>query len=386
MALFKKEKKIQTENNGVTRLERKIKKRKKIGIRYKKKDNARKENSLQYKKDKQKNREIEKENVEIEDDFPPEHDIKIELNKEKTEVFQDKISNEKELDILEEDEKKQWPSHKKKKIIKSKDMKDKPVFLEDTGEKLGTVFDMIYDGEKNLTGFKIKDEKSDSVMSFPVDQFDEHKEGLIFIQSWYINSLKTLERLEFKEKVSPELTTLIDDDTISNEELYNIFIKHDDQMVHYIDEAVSLKELLHQRLKVLEKQRLALKDSLMDLTEKRLIKDIDRREFSEHITNHRRKVNVLDVNIKKCKDLLKRLDATSFGRLGKQIIVQMDNENRCHYSSKPKNTKDDSNVILAEEIENPYKQKYDDMKERFEQLLDEYNELKSAAEKLIAKE
>jgi hypothetical protein len=114
-----------------------------------------------------------------------------------------------------------------------------------------------------------------------------------------------LERLEFKERVSPELTTLIGDDTITDEELYNIFVKHDDQMVNYIDEAVSLREHLNQRLRVLEKQHLALKDSLMDLTEKRLIKEIDRREFPENLSNHRRKVNVLEVNIKKCKDLFK---------------------------------------------------------------------------------
>jgi hypothetical protein len=157
-------------------------------------------------------------------------------------------------------------------------------------------------------------------------------------------------------------------------------------MVNYIDEAVSLKELLHQRLKVLEKQRLALKDSLMDLTEKRLIKDIDRREFSESVTNHRRKVNVLDVNIKKCKDLLKRLDDTSFGKLGKNISTQTLMEDKSQYSKTPEDTKEDSKLVLAEEIENPYKQKYNDIKERFEQLREDYNELKSAVEKLITKD
>ena len=195
--------------------------------------------------------------------------------------------------------------------------------------------------------------------------------------------------MEFKERVSPELTTLLSDDAISNEELYNIFVKHDDQMANYIEESVSLKELLNRRLNALEKQRLALKDNLMDLTEKRLIKDIDRREFSEDIMRHRHKVNVLDVNIKKCKELLRRLEITSFGKLGKQIVANIDDkEDKTQYIEKYAEKKDhnrNSSIVYADEIENPYKQKYDDMKERFDQLREEYDDLKTAVEKLVEK-
>ena len=308
-----------------------------------------------------------------------------ETEEDKINVFQEVPPNEGEPNVSEE-KKIQWSTSKKKDIIFPKDLKNKPVFLEDTGEKLGTVFDMIYDGEKKLIGYKIKDKKSDSVLSFPIDQFDETKEGLIFIQNWYTNALKTLDRLEFKERVSPELTTLLTEETISVDELYKIFIKHDDQMVNYIDEAISLKELLNQRLGVLEKHRIALKNSLMDLTEKRLIKDIDRREFSEDVANHRRKVNVLDINIKKCKDLINRLEATSFGRLGKQIPTQMERGKKIQFSTKPEGIHEKAGLIPAEEIENPYKQKYDDIKLRFNQLQEEYNELKLAVEKIIAKD
>jgi len=54
-------------------------------------------------------------------------------------------------------------------------------------------------------------------------------------------------------------------------------------MAKYIEDATSLKETLSNRLKVLEKQRVSMKGDLMDLTEKRLIKDIDRRQFSEDL-------------------------------------------------------------------------------------------------------
>jgi hypothetical protein len=363
--------------------EPKIVKKTKIGFRPKKKKTPKKDTSQQSKKEDEKSVEVEQEEFEIENNNIPKQ--KSEIKTDEIEVLPDEIIGDEGSDTLKKET--QWTSSKKKKkrIIKT-DMKGKPVFLEDTGEKLGIVFDMILDGEKKIVGYKIKDQKSESILSFPVDQFDETKDGLIFLQSWYINALKTLEKLEFKERVSPELTTLITDDAISNEELYNIFVKHDDQMANYIEEAISLKELLYKRLKALEKQRLALKDSLMDLTEKRLIKDIDRREFSEDVMAHRRKVNVLDVNINKCKELIKRLDSTSFGKLGEHLATQTVIDDKSQYLRHSKEIKDDSNLVLAEEIENSYKQKYNDIKGQFEQLQEDYNELKSAVEKLMSKD
>ncbi len=362
--------------------EPKVIKKTKIGFRSKKKEKLKKDTSQQSKKEEETSVEIEQEGFEIENTDTPEQ--KSEINTDEIEALPDEIIGDEGSDTLKKET--QWTSSKKKKKrIITTDMKGKPVFLEDTGEKLGIVFDMILDGEKKIVGYKIKDQKSESVLSFPIDQFDQTKDGLIFLQSWYINALKTLEKLEFKERVSPELTTLITDDTISNEELYNIFVKHDDQMANYIEESVSLKELLYKRLKALEKQRLALKDSLMDLTEKRLIKDIDRREFSEDVMAHRRKVNVLDVNINKCKELIKRLDSTSFGKLGKHIITHTDAENEYQYLKTRDSNKTESNLFMADQIENPYKQKYDNMKVRYEQLTEDYNELKSAVEKLISK-
>lgn len=274
-------------------------------------------------------------------------------------------------------------SKKKKKTFIKKDMVDKPIYLEDTGEKLGTVFDMIYDKENNLIGYKIKDNKSDAVLSFSIDRFDEDKDGLIFVPGWYIKGVKTIEKLEFKDRISPELTTLLADNAVSNAELYEIFVKHDNEMAKYIEDAVSLKEMLNNHLNILEKKRLSLKDNLMDLTEKRLIKDIDRREFSEDIMEHRRKVNIVDVNINKCKDLMQRLSRTSFGILGKNqvlpdIKIKDDLYEKNHESFKEKNK-----ILHEDEIENSYKDKYFALKERFEQLEEKYQELKMAVEKLM---
>ena len=319
--------------------------------------------------------------------------------KEKTtkldKVKEEKVEEPLEELVLEENETKieqkeeKETSSKKKKSLLMKDLKGKPVFLEDTGEKLGIVFDTIIDKDKNITGYKIKDEKSDTILSFPIDQFDHTKEGLIFVPSWYTNALKIIEKLEFKDKISPELTALLSEDDVSNEELYDIFVKYDDDMAHYIDDAKSLREMLNSRLKVLEKQRLAMKNSLMDLTEKRLIKDIDRRQFSEDVMEHRRKVNILDLNIKKCKNLIERLDKTSFGVLGKSNLIHVTEDSKVERNlyekilTKQKMPEIREMPTLTDDV---YKEKYLTLKAQYARLEEDYQELKMAVDKLFTKE
>ena len=313
-----------------------------------------------------------------------------EIENEKINHFEnDDIFEEKEIPAEEPEEKK--PFSTKKKTLMKKDLKGKPVFLEDTGEKLGAVFDSIYDKDNKLVGYKIKDDKSDAVLSFPLDQFDESKDGLIFVPGWYTNSIKIIEKLEFKDRVSPDLTALLSDDSVSNEELYEIFVKHDDEMAHYIEDAISLKEMLHNRLKILEKQRFALKEDLMNLTEKRLIKDIDRKEFSEEITALRHKVNILDVNIDKCKNLIKRLDNTSFGFLGKNNLMkeldfkEQKQDNKQIYENFLEEPKEKNQIYQEKKQEDYYKERYYTLKEQYKQLEDDYQELKIAVDKLFNK-
>jgi sporulation protein YlmC with PRC-barrel domain len=277
----------------------------------------------------------------------------------------------------------EWPAVKRKAFTQN-DMKGKQVYLEDTGEKIGTVFDAVVDADKNLIGYKIKDSKSETILSFPLDQFDEDKNGLIFVPSWYMKGMKTIEKLEFKDRITPELIWLIKDNTVSTEELYSIFVKHDDKITNYIQEAVALRELVNNRLKILEKERLSLKETLMDLTEKRLIKDIDRRQFSEIVMEHRRKVNIVDVNIKKCKELLDRLQRTSFGLLSTSIasMIEKEEHREQHHAIESPRKENISSEFIKED---PYKGKYFELKGHYEKLQEGYNELKIAVEKLLNK-
>jgi sporulation protein YlmC with PRC-barrel domain len=306
---------------------------------------------------------------------------------ESVDLFLDDIAADEEAkkeDILNtETSEEKDGSAAKRKAFSQKDMKGKHVYLEDTGEKLGTVFDAVYDADKNLIGYKIKDSKSETILSFPLDQFDEDNNGLIFIPSWYMKGMKTIEKLEFKDRITPELMWLLRDNTVSTEELYSIFVKHDDKIANYIEEAVALRELLNNRLRVLEKERLTLKENLMDLTEKRLIKDIDRRQFSEIVMEHRQKVNIVDLNIKKCKELLERLQRTSFGMLGNNIISTIEKEEQ-REQHNPTNSERKENMS-SEFKQDPFKEKYYELKQQYASLQEGYDELKGAVEKLLNK-
>ena len=262
-----------------------------------------------------------------------------------------------------------------RKTLWQKDVVGKPVYLEDTGEKLGVVHDPVIDADKHLIGYKIQDCKSDAILSFPPDQFEEDKNGLIFIPSWYIKGIKTIEKLEFKDRITPELMWLITDKAMSTEELYRIFSRHDDSLTKYVEEAISLREQLIQRLTILEKERLTLKESLMDLTEKRLIKDIDGREFSDFVIEHRRKVNVLDNNIKKCKDLIDRLQKTSFGLLSSAMHPGI-------FSSGVETLQ--PSLLTPSTPDASYQERYHQLKQQYSSLQEGYEELKTAVERLLA--
>jgi len=382
MSVFTKNKKSSSEIKDNMKssepLKHKVKK-KKIGFGKKHKKNQNED----YLHENQEKKIAEVPNVQTTDSHVQlEQSIESKKNFENEKDFLEEMLSEEKIiseETVKSEKREEWSKSKRKALIK-KDMKGKPVFLEDTGEKIGNVFDSIYDRKGDLVGYKIKDNKSESILSFSLDQFGEDKGGLIFVPSWYTKGVKTIEKLEFKDRISPELTWLLKDHTITEEELYNIFVKHDDIIANYMKESATLRELISSRLKILERERLTLKEDLMDLTEKRLIKDIDRRKFSEVVMQHRRKVTVLDVNIKKCKELLKRLEQTSFGILSSTISLKIEKKSHKHHNKFESTVKNDIITFDDNEKSNI---NYIDFKTEYDELQEENNSLKSALETKI---
>ena len=61
----------------------------------------------------------------------------------------------------------------------------------------------------------------------------------------YQKTIKTMEKLEFKDRLSSELATLFEDKTVSNENIYNVFFqKMNKKMNEEIEKSFSHDEIL----------------------------------------------------------------------------------------------------------------------------------------------
>ena len=104
---------------------------------------------------------------------------------------------------------------------------------------------------------------------------------------------------------------------------------------------------------------------------------------------HRRKVNILDLNIKKCKNLIERLDKTSFGVLGKSNLIHVTEDSKVERNlyekilTKQKMPEIREMPTLTDDI---YKEKYLTLKAQYARLEEDYQELKMAVDKLFTKE
>ena len=225
--------------------------------------------------------------------------------------------------------------------VKKQDLRGELVFSEESGEKLGVITDTVYDEGHHVIGYKIKTDDASTAFSFPTEQFIEEKQGMLLTSNWYRNALETIERLEFYEKISPEITSLVKDGMV-NEELYDLLIKRDEEFTHDLDDALLLKEVIDSQILLFKERRIDLSDKAQRLVSKRLIEDVDRTQFSEHVQELRQKVHLLDLNIQKCDDLLQRLKSTSIGVITEYITL--DDEDHSDYrfenERKPLNKSD----------------------------------------------
>ncbi|MEM0492481.1 MAG: hypothetical protein QXS02_00765 [Candidatus Thermoplasmatota archaeon] len=212
---------------------------------------------------------------------------------------------------------------RKKKIVLTPKTSSKPkkrnlgkkVYLEENGDLIGVIYSLIYNEYNDeVIGYEIKDKNSDAILQLPIDQFIEDKKGLILTPRWYIDAVKTIERIEFKERITPELAYL--SSRIKKEEMNSFLNSINPEIIIDINACVKLRETLRHSMMVYEEQKERLNNEILDIIKKRVADGISRHEFSEEIMDKRRRIKILDLLITRCMDLIKRLDNTIIGRLG----------------------------------------------------------------------
>ncbi len=202
-----------------------------------------------------------------------------------------------------------WPSWRRNPLGKS-------VYFEDTGERVGNVVSVITGKEGKIVGYEIQDDSTNAKFHFPVEQIEDTRRGLLFRPLWYTEIEDFIHQLEFQETIMPELAEAVSGRGISKRGLHVILSKVDPTLRKLVDEALSLRDSLRVRLNEFEIDRIKIRKQLTTLTEKRLLGENTRREFAKAVLEQRRKIRIIEINIKRCRELLLRLEHTAFIPIG----------------------------------------------------------------------
>ncbi len=196
---------------------------------------------------------------------------------------------------------------KLKKIIWpfwSKDPTGKTVYFEDTGEEMGVIRKVLRNSNGGIIGYEVEDKDTRKLIQFSSGTFENTERGLIFIPLWYAEAKDFIGELELKTR-------------IHTWELSKGEIKK------YVEGALSLREALERRLREIEEKRIEVRTHLTDVSEKRLLNEIGRREFAKEILEGRRKSKIFEINIQRCKELLIRFDSIPFLAKATKIEEEM---------------------------------------------------------------
>ncbi len=190
-------------------------------------------------------------------------------------------------------------------------------YFEDTGEDMGIVRKVIRDKNGKAAGYEIEDIKSKKILSMSKSSFEVTERGLIFTPLWYSEAREFIEELELKTKM-PELSDILSESSLSNRELGEVAKSHP-ELNGYLKNAGLFRESLEKRLGELEEKRIEVRKKLMVLSEKRLLDEIGRREFAQAVIEARRNAHILDLNIRRCRELLIRIENIPF--LAKHVRI-----------------------------------------------------------------
>lgn len=197
-------------------------------------------------------------------------------------------------------------------------------YFEDTGEEMGVVKKVIRDSNGKVAGYEIEDVKTGKIISMSKDSFDVTGRGLVFVPLWYSEAREMIEEMELKAKM-PELGDIISEGGLSRGEVGEIAKAHP-ELGRYIQNADMVRNSLKRRLEDLESRRVEIRKKLMVLSEKRLLDEIGRREFAQLVVGARRDAKIIDMNMRRCRELLIRLESIPF--IPREVSLPSGNEGR----------------------------------------------------------
>ncbi len=181
-----------------------------------------------------------------------------------------------------------------------------PVYLQENGELLGYVTNLVKNKGGDITGYLVD---SDGVeMRFPKENITKIEGGFIYQPIWYTDSKELLERLKAEETLNPGLKL----DGVPEAKAKRLIKDAGGDLHKTVEEAKNTVKILIEKESSLKEQRDSLREKINDIAGTRMLGGSNRREFALTIIDLKRKTQIIESNLNKVQELLEGFRKSPF--------------------------------------------------------------------------
>jgi sporulation protein YlmC with PRC-barrel domain len=197
-----------------------------------------------------------------------------------------------------------------RKKLKSGAVVGKPVFLEEDGERIGVVRDVKFDDKGEPAEYLIYIDGK--VTGIPRDSVMERSDGIVIEPLWYIDAKRFIRDLEIEaRRLAVDSDLILKAGPMKRAEMLRLLSQKAD-IAPMIEKAAVVQKVLLDRLHMFQEEKNKIGLDLITLEQKRIMEEIDRREFLHALIDLRRKAKIAGVMIENCVVLLQKMNELPF--------------------------------------------------------------------------
>ncbi len=175
-----------------------------------------------------------------------------------------------------------------------------PVYLDEGGEKFGYVTKVIKENGR-VEGYEVTTEGGLTI-HIPADSVAVSKKAIMYRPKWYVEGIEFIKRLEAQKMVTPELRKVLE----------GAARPRDSMTRRIVEEGKNIYKEISGKLIMFIEERNKLRQELDDLTHRRILGATKGSEYARALVTLRRKMEMLDANIKKAEEILRLLNYPVF--------------------------------------------------------------------------
>ncbi|HLF06121.1 MAG TPA: PRC-barrel domain-containing protein [Thermoplasmata archaeon] len=194
--------------------------------------------------------------------------------------------------------------------LKSSAVVGKPVFLEEDGERIGVVRDVKFDDRGEAVEYLI--DIDGKVTGIPKDSVMERADGIVIEPLWFIDAKRFIRDLEVEaRRLAVDSDLILKAGPMKRAEMLRLLSQKAD-VAPMIEKAAIVQKVLLDRLHMFQEEKNKIGLDLITLEQKRIMEEIDRREFLHALIDLRRKAKIAGVMIENCVVLLQKMNELPF--------------------------------------------------------------------------